>query len=274
MEKYLIALDLDGTLLADWQTISEPTKEYLKSLTALGHKLVIATGRPFRSSKRFYKELELDTPLLNYNAGLITNPSDPTFETFSVTMNRELIIDLFNNNSHLIKNAFGEVLDDIYLRYDTEDIRPLLHYFEGGKLTIGNFEDILHDDPNGFLIVCHNGQADELEEYIKTHYDGQLLARNWGEFYNFVIELYTPQTDKGIGLKYVAEHLGFDREHVIAFGDAHNDIDMLKYAGLGVAMINAQDRLKIHADDITEYSNTEDGLVHYLTKFFANKSNQ
>lgn len=274
MEKYLIALDLDGTLLSDWQTISEPTKQYLKSLSKQGHKIVIATGRPFRSSERFYDELELDTPLINYNGGLITNKHDSSFEPFNVSMDRNLIIDLYNNNKDIIKNAFGEVLDDIYLRFDTEEIRPLLHYFDGVKLTVGDFQDVLQDDPNGFLIVCHEGLANQLEDYITNHYDGKLLARNWGEFYNFVIELYTPQTDKGIGLQYVAEHLGFDRDHIIAFGDAHNDIDMLKYAGLGVAMKNAQDRLKVHADDVTQYTNTEDGLVHYLTQFFQNKSNQ
>lgn len=274
MEKYLIALDLDGTLLSDWQTISESTKAYLKSLTKQGHKIVIATGRPFRSSEMFYNELELDTPIINYNGGLVTNKLDSTFEPFNISMNREYIYDIYNQNKHLIKNAFGEVLDDIFLRYDTEEIRPLLHYFNGAKLTVGEFEDILLEDPNGFLIVCHEGLAEQLEEFIATHYDGKILARNWGHFYNFVIELYTPQTNKGIGLQYVAEHLGFNREQIIAFGDAHNDIEMLQYAGLGVAMSNAQDRLKVHADDITEYSNTEDGLVHYLTNFFKNKSNQ
>jgi Cof subfamily protein (haloacid dehalogenase superfamily) len=274
MDKYLIALDLDGTLLSDWQTISLKTKEYLKELTKEGHTIVIATGRPFRSSERFYDELELKTPLINYNGGLITNKHDPSFETKSITMNKEYVIDIYNRNKDIIKNAFGEVLDDIYLRFDTEEIRPLLHYFEGNTLKVGDFKDILHENPNGFLIVCHDGLAPQLEAFIKAHYEGKILARNWGSFYNFVIELYTPQTDKGEGLKYVAEHLGFDQDHIIAFGDAHNDIGMLQYAGRGVAMCNAQDRLKEHADDVTEYSNTEDGLVHYLKQFFNDKSNQ
>lgn len=271
MEKYLIALDLDGTLLSDWQTISETTREYLKSLSRAGHKIVIATGRPFRSSEKFYDELELDTPIINYNGGLVTNKHDASFEVLNVTIPKEHVIRIFEDNKHLIKNAFGEVLDDIFLLHDTEEIRPLLHYFNGARLFVGDLKDILKDNPNGFLIVCHDGMADALEEHIANRYPDQVLARNWGHHYHFVIELYTPETNKGIGLKHVAEHLGFDRDHVIAFGDAHNDIDMLQYAGLGVAMKNAQDRLKVHADDITEYTNEEDGLVHYLTKFFASK---
>ena len=66
MEKYLIVLDLDGTLLYDWKTLKEDTKDYMLELSKEGHKLVIATGRPFRSSERYYKMLELDTPIINY----------------------------------------------------------------------------------------------------------------------------------------------------------------------------------------------------------------
>lgn len=274
MKRYLIALDLDGTLLADWQTITPLTKTYLTKLSEEGHTIVIATGRPFRSSERFYDELGLTTPIINYNGGLITNKHDPSFAPYNVSIPKDHVIDIYEKNKDIIKNAFGEVLDDIFLLEDTEEIRPLLHYFNGAKLTVGPFQDILKDDPNGFLIVCHEGLAPQLEQYIADTFEGQVLARNWGEFYNYVVELYTPKTSKGLGLQYVAEHLGFTRDQVIAFGDAHNDIEMLQYAGLGVAMSNAQDVLKEHADDVTTYRHTEDGLVHYLTNFFQNKDNR
>ena len=270
MKKYLIALDLDGTLLSDWQTISETTKNYLNKLRKEGHQVVIATGRPFRSSEKFYDELDLDTPIINYNGGLVTNKCNPDFKPYSLTINREYVIDIYNENKNVISNAFGEVGDDIYLRYDTEEIRPLLHYFNGAKLEVGDFKDILTEDTNGFLVVANKGQAQIIEDYVAHHYEGKVLARNWGQHYNYVIELYTPETTKGAGLKYVADHLGFNKEDIIAFGDAHNDIEMLQYAGTGVAMINAQEVLKEHADHITEYSNLEDGIVHFLEKFFDN----
>ena len=268
-KKYLIALDLDGTLLSDWQSISETTKEYLVELSNQGHKVVIATGRPFRSSEKFYDELQLDTPIINYNGGLVTNKHNSAFKPYSITIPREHVLDIFDTNKHVIENAFGEVRDDIFLYEDTEKIRPLLHYFNGAGLTVGDFDDILHEDTNGFLIVAHEGQAQVIEDYVATQYKDKVLARNWGHHYNFVIELYTPQTTKGAGLKYVADHLGFDRKDIIAFGDAHNDIELLQYAGMGVAMKNAQDVLKEHADFITKYDNTEDGIVEFLKEFFA-----
>ncbi|AIO17968.1 Sugar phosphatase YidA [Candidatus Izimaplasma bacterium HR1] len=274
MKKYLIALDLDGTLLSDWQTISQKTKDYLQELDKLGHTIVIATGRPFRSSEKFYDELGLTTPIINYNGGLVTNKHNPDFESYSLSIPKEYVIDIFKSNKHVIENAFGEVEDNIYLYEDSEKIRPLLHYFNGATLSVGNFEEILQDDPNGFLIVAHEGRADIIEEYVKDRYENKVLARNWGHHYNFVIELHTPETTKGAGLHYVAEHLGFKKEDIIAFGDAHNDIELLQYAGVGVAMQNAQDVLKEHADYITEYPNTEDGIVKFLKKYFIQTKTQ
>lgn len=271
MNKYLIAIDLDGTLLVDPETMSPVTKEYLKTLKKDGHKIVIATGRPFRSAERFYNELELDTPIINYNGGLVTSRKDKNFKPYSLTLKKEDVYDIFNNNAHLIENAFTEVEDDIFLWKDTKKIRPLLHYFNGATLSVGNFEDILKKDPNGFLVVCHEGMADEFEAYIKERFNGDILSRNWGHHYNYVVEIFTPETNKGEALRYVSDYLGFKQKDIIAFGDAHNDIEMLAYANHGVAMKNAQDRLKVTTEFVTEYSNQEDGLVHYLTKFLSQK---
>ncbi len=268
MKKYLIALDLDGTLLADWETISDTTITYLKNLKQEGHQIVIATGRPFRSTEKFYDLLELDTPLINYNGGLVTSKHDPSFESYSITVDRSKVIDIFNKNKEFIHNAFGEVGDDIYLLEDTEEIRPLLHYFNGARLFVGDFMETLKHDTNGFIIIANKGDGQYIEQFIRDNYDGDVLCRNWGSHYRFIIELFTPATNKGNGLKYVADYLGFEPENIIAFGDAHNDIEMLQYAGLGIAMQNAQDSLKEVADVVIPHSNTEDGIVQYLTEFF------
>ncbi len=266
MKKYLIALDLDGTLLIDWQTMCPKTVAYLKELKKDGHELVIATGRPFRSSEKFHKELGLTTPIINYNGGLVTSKKDPSFKPYSLTVPREYIIDIFNANKDHIHNAFGEVIDDIYLYEDTEEVRPLLHYFNGARLFVGSFEEILNHDTNGFIIIANKDEGHFIEEYVAKNYKDRVLCRNWGSHYNYILELYTPQTNKGAGLKYVADYLGYNREDIIAIGDAHNDIDMLKYAGRGIAMINGHDSLKAVADEVTEYSNLEQGIVKHLKK--------
>lgn len=267
MKQYLIALDLDGTLLKDWESMSEKTVKYLKEINKLGHDIVIATGRPHRSAEMFYDELELTTPIINYNGGLVTCKHDKKFVPYSLNLDRKDVISIFHDNEDIIENAFTEVKDDIYLLHDTEKIRPLIHYFNGATLTVGRFEDILDKDPNGFLVVCHKGKTDQFEQYIKDRYDGKILARNWGSEYDYIVELYTPETNKAKGLEYVAQYLGYKQEDIIAFGDAHNDIEMLEYAHHGVAMANAQERLKVTVEHVTKYRNDEDGIVHYLKDF-------
>ncbi|MBN2605646.1 MAG: HAD family hydrolase, partial [Bacilli bacterium] len=261
MEKYLIAIDLDGTLLYDWETISEETKSYLKQLPSLGHKIVLATGRPLRSTQPFHRELELDTPIINYNGGLVKSHHDKNFPNYSLTIDRNILIDIFESNKQYIQNAFGEIGDDIYLWKDTEEIQPLLHNFNGSRLFVGEFKHILEADTNGFLVLAKEGKSEYIEEFIKNKYGDKVLSRNWGSEYNFIIELFTPETTKGNGLKYVADYLGFPRHRIIAFGDAHNDIELLEYAGTGIAMANAHESLKAVADVILEYTNKEDGIV-------------
>ena len=266
MKKHLIAIDLDGTLLKDWETVSNETIEYLKEVQNMGHKIVLATGRPFRSSEEFYDKLGLNTPLINYNGGLVTSKHDKNFQGYSLTVDYEAILDIFHNTKHVIENAFGEIFDDIYLWKDNKEIQPLLHNFNGARLFVGDFEEILPEPTNGFIIIAKKGQGHIIEEYVETHYKNKVLSRNWGNHYNFIIELFTPETNKGNALEYVSKYLGYEREDIIAFGDAHNDIEMLQYAGRGVAMKNGHESLIAVADEITEFSNTEDGLIKHLKK--------
>lgn len=267
MKKYLFVIDLDGTLLEDWENVTDETVEYLNHIQTLGHDIVLATGRPFRSSEEFYDKLNLKTPLINYNGGLVTAKHDPDFEGYSLTVDLESVLDIFEQNKEHIHNAFGEVIDDIYLLEDTEEIQPLLHNFNGARLFVGDFKDILVKPTNGFIIISKKGHGHHIEDFVETHYKDKVLHRNWGNEYEYIIELFTPETSKGNAIEYVSKYLGYEREDIIAFGDAHNDIEMLQYAGLGVAMKNAQDRLKPFADTVTEFTNKENGVIKFIEKF-------
>ncbi|PAT02437.1 hypothetical protein CI105_00260 [Candidatus Izimaplasma bacterium ZiA1] len=268
MKKYLIALDLDGTSLSDWQTMNKEIKEIVTVLKNDGHKIVIATGRPFRSSEQFYDYLELDTPMINYNGGLVTNKHDDNFEKYSINLNLDHVLQLFEDNKEFIHNAFGEIQDDIFLLRDEEEIRPLLHYFNGAKLFIGDFKDILKTDPNGFMIVAKKGYEDVIEKYVKEVMGQHILSRNWGAEYSNIIEIFTPQTNKGTALDYVAKNLGFTSEDIIAIGDGHNDIEMIEYAKLGVAMKDSHPELIEKADMVLDYTSKENGVEKFLRTFF------
>jgi len=269
MDKYLIAIDLDGTLLYDFDSLDDSICRYMQKIQSFGHKIVIATGRPFRSSRFVYDRFQLDTPIINYNGGLITNPKDRLFPIVNYTVKKEYIIDIFENNAHLIRNAFSEVKDNIYLYRQETAIEPLLHITEDSEIHLGHLKDTLTEDPNGFIIIGKQGSGKAIEAYVNARYNGIVLARVWdlkGE-YDSIVEIFTPEFNKGKALEYVGKFLGFPQERIIAIGDGHNDLEMLSYASLGVAVKGSHPDLLKVADRVLDFNSKENAVVRFLTDF-------
>lgn len=264
MQKKLIALDLDGTLLYDWNTLRDETRDYLMNVQAAGHTVVIATGRPFRSSDHFYDALQLQTPLINFNGGIITSKHDPKFPDQHIWLDKEAVLNIFKANESLITNAFCEIQDNVYLLADDKDLYPFLHLNEFSTLTVGPFEETLPGPTNGFIALANKGNGDKIEAYIDAYYRDIILSRNWGNDETDVIEIFTPKTNKGEALKGVSSYLGFKQSDTIAFGDGHNDIEMLKWAGLGIAMSNGHPAAKAAADIVSPKTNQENAIEYHL----------
>lgn len=268
-KKYLIAMDLDGTLLPDYGTINEKLIKIIDLLQKKGHRFVIETGRPFRSSIFVYNAFKLDTPLVNYNGCYITHPLDKNYKCLNEPMKREELLDVYNTCFDLIDNIFCEVDDNIFLLKEEEKIVPLLHYNELATLTIGDLNDILKHDVNGCLLTANKENAQAIQNYVLDKYSGKMGARiwSWGGYEN-IVEIYPCKENKGSALKKVAKQLGFQKENIIAIGDSHNDLEMLDEAGVGVAMKNAQECLKSVADIITNKDVKEVGVYYFLCDFF------
>ncbi len=272
MNKYLIALDLDGTILYDFDSLSETLCEFMKRVQDMGHKIVIATGRPYRSSKFVYEHFNLNTPIINYNGGLITHPRDKSFKEVNYTIDKKYIIDIFENNLIHIRNAFSEVYDSIYLYKEEKAIEPLLHTNGATDIVVGNLKDTLKDNPNGFIIICKQGHGEIVKKYIDNKYKGLVCCRIWnlkGEF-DSILEIYTPESNKGLALEHVANHLGFNRDQIIAIGDGHNDIEMIEYAKIGVCVKNAHPKLLEVADIVLDYTSSENAVYRFLSSFLTN----
>ncbi len=272
MEKYLIALDLDGTILYDFDSLSQTLCEFMQKIQDLGHKIVIATGRPLRSSKFVYERFNLNTPIINYNGGLITHPLKNNFPEVNYTVAREAIIDIFEDNLQHIRNAFSEVYDAIYVYREEKEIEPLLHLYGATEVIYGNLRDTLKTNPNGFIIIGKRGRGQIIKDYVDQKYQGKILCRIWnlqGE-YDSILEIYTPESNKGQALEYVANYLGFDRDHVVAIGDGHNDIEMIQYAKLGVCVRNAHPDLIKVADIVLDYTSSDNAVYRFLSNFLTN----
>lgn len=266
---YYIIIDLDGTLLWDFNSIDKETFDYLKYLKSLGHKISIATGRPLRSSKFVYDELDLDTLLINYNGALISNPS-----------NNQIYIDLkIDKNSlfniydfikpHLI-NLFCEVYDTIYLLNKTDEIIPFLH-LEGSTLFHGNIKEILNINPHSGIFFVEEKYVDTLINYVNTNFSDTLHAKYWGPGKYHVVEVYNKNVDKSNVLEIILNHYQIPLDHIIAFGDAYNDLGLLSKVGISVGMKNGSNEVLSKVKYITD-SNTNQGVLKFLKNFFDNKN--
>ena len=111
---YLLAIDLDGTLIKNFDEYDKVSFNYLKYLSKT-NKIVLATGRPWRSTRYYYEMLELDTPVINYNGALVQNPNDPNFKKTMITIPRNVVIDLIKDLEDVLINVFCEIEDEIFL---------------------------------------------------------------------------------------------------------------------------------------------------------------
>lgn len=266
-DRYLIVIDLDGTLLLSFKEWDQESIDYLKKLNNDGHLIMIATGRPFRSSYFVYNELGLSTPIINYNGALVRHPSDINYPTTDLRVNKNSIFKILDFIGDKLINVFCEIYDDIYVYKYDDDIHPYLHV-DGGSLHVGRLQDILPDNPNGCILFVKEEMVKELACFVDENFQGELCSRYWGENDRFhIVEVYNAKVNKGNGLKETAKYYNIQKGHVIAIGDGHNDIEMFNEADIGVAMQNSHPALLPQATYITK-SNKEHGVALFLKQFF------
>lgn len=264
---YLIALDLDGTLLKDDKTISAYNKEIIKKAKEAGHIVCIATGRPFRSSSVYYEELDLSTPIVNFNGAYVHHPKDNKWGTYHTTLDLEVVKEIITvSEKHNLHNVLAEIIDDVYFHYHDE---KLLDVFSMGNpnTTIGDLRQNLSEDVTSILIHADEEDVEKIRTYLSDVHAEVVDHRRWAAPWH-VIEIIRAGMNKAIGLQKIASHYNIPQDCIIAFGDEDNDLEMLQYAGHGVAMGNATDEVKNVANKKTK-TNEEDGIAYYLKEVLS-----
>jgi Cof subfamily protein (haloacid dehalogenase superfamily) len=261
-EPYLIVLDLDGTLLNNEKQISSHTKHILHKCRELGHEVMIATGRPFRASESYYQELKLTTPIVNFNGAHVHYPNHPEWEIKHSPIPRPAALAVLETCQLFhIKNVMVEVLDTIFVEKMDHDLLNTFN-LDISEITVGPITQNLKTDPTSVLIRTEPQDLDNLMEALDSNYAETIEQRSWG-YPSDIIEIIQRGVSKATGLARVADYLGIPKERIIAFGDESNDIEMLQFAGMGVAMGNAKPEIKGHAHFVTS-SNEEEGISTFL----------
>ena len=264
MIKGLIVTDLDGTLLDTRGAYSEETRDYLRHLSSCGYLVVLASGRPYRSMRHLYDDLQCTGPLIAYNGGLVFHPKDPSFPRYEKRFNRQDVIHIREQSLDCVDVYMAESETNLYVQGDGSGLFP---YFpdKGIHLVEGDIVNILKEDP--FTALFHEIEKEEgrLERICREH--PNVLYRSWSN--SNYSELALPNVHKGSALAYIMKTYGIHKEDVIAFGDASNDAEMLSEAGRPFAMKNARATWLKDLYPITKNAVEEDGVIVELKRLLT-----
>lgn len=266
MRAKALVLDIDGTLTNSRKEISPATKDAIFAALEKGHKCVLASGRPAFGMRRYERELELKRHggyLLSHNGARVVACgtgeviyADPLPLAVVPGLYEFAAKNRCGLATHLEDTVISAFAPDKYVSWEAHiNGMPVRH--------VEDFPAFVNFDIYKCFMTAESERAAELEEKLRALY-GDILAIYRSEPY--FIEIVPRGVDKGDSLCRLMEHIGIAREDVICCGDGFNDISMMRYAGVGVAMGNAQQAVKDTADYVTA-SNDEDGLVQVIGRF-------
>ncbi len=269
----IIFFDLDGTLLNDNKRISNYTFQTLLTVKSRKIELVLNSGRSLSSMKGLANKYLVD--LVRYfisNNGRVIYDRKLDEIYYVDPIEKEKLIQL---QDHLTDDLaiFYASTDGVYIKKTTDEFGQRcideFNYEEYRHLpfsvnTVENIDEIIHNKPI-VRIYVHAPSKDSLIALADTLPDLFGSKRIHNHLGSLCMYAGTPNS-KAEGMKKMCDMLGFTLNRTIVFGDADNDIDMVKEAGKGFALHNGLEELKQFASDITEFSSNDDGVAIELQK--------
>lgn len=264
MKYKLLVLDLDGTLTNSKKEISPFTKATLLEAQQNGLHLALASGRPTYGIMPLADELEMARFggfILSFNGGkiidvmtnkiLFEQALPPDVVPILYQRSKDAGIDLLSYNG---KDIISENPENKYVQYESFLTKMPIKQ-------VNDFVQELQQPADKCLAVGEPELLVPLEEKLRQELGTRINVYRSEPFY---LELVPKGIDKANSLKVLRSRTKTRREETIAIGDGFNDISMIQYAGLGVAMANAQPPVKAQADLVLPYTNDEDGVARFV----------
>ena len=258
----LIAIDIDDTLLNDKNEVTDATKKALSDAAERGVIVTLATGRMFSSARQIAEQIHLDVPIITYQGSLIKTLIDGNVlyeRTVPQQMSRFLFEYAAQNGLHL--QAYYN--DELYAKEENDRLKDYARNSNVPYRIEPDFEKLASLPMTKLIMIDEPEKLDRIAHELEPQVGHQVhITKSKPNFLEFLHHEGT----KGHALAFLANYFQCDLSETIAVGDSWNDRDMLKTAGLAVAMANAVEPLKELADYVT-FSNNEEGVKHVIEKF-------
>lgn len=271
MSYKLICIDIDGTLLTDDKKLSERNINAIKDASNKGVHVAISTGRIFPSANYYANLIGIKSPIIASNGAYIKDTNEDKV-IYKKNMEFEKTIKIINilkeyklrphfNTHNKILTEDLEFSKEVYSKMNEllsdknkVDIE-LVDTWESALKTYEN--EIL----KGIIVDEDISKIREVKQIVSKEEGIEVVSSDIKNF-----EVMSKGISKGNAVKILSEILGIKKENVMCIGDSENDLSMIKFAGLGVAMGNAIKYIKESADYITDINN-EDGVAKVIEKF-------
>ena len=265
----LLVVDIDGTIAGKSNEIREPVKQAILAAHSRGIKVAVATGRMYRSALRFHRDIGSTLPLICYQGAWIQDPATQKMlrhQPLSKQRALELLEHFEEPHLRSLLSINFYINDQLYVPEITAATRLYAERSGIEPIAITDFRRDIPGEPTKVLALCKNsGVLDGLLSSMRDRdTPAELyLTRSVATFF----EATHPLANKGAAVQYIAEDLlGLRPENVMAIGDNFNDVEMISYAGVGVAMGNAPDAVKAGANWVAP-DVEEDGVAAAIEEF-------
>jgi len=265
MKYRLIAADMDGTLLTDDKRITDRTADAVRRAGEAGVFFCLSTGRPLGGVRRYIEQLGLTTPAITYNGAVIVDPVTGAFiyeqglepeaakEIWQLGMEFDTTIIVWSKERLLVNR-----IDDRVEKYKLiSGVEPVI---------IDGVDCLAADGITKMLWYDEIDRINGLQDILPSRLT---CPANFATSNPRFLEFFDHRVSKAAAMERLGEYLGVSREEMIAIGDGWNDLPMLRYAGLGVAMANAPDEIRAQCGHVTA-SNEEDGVALAIEKLILN----
>ena len=254
----LLAIDLDGTLLAPrpQKIITSRARRAIQQATEAGIRVVIATGQSLVVLQHICGDLPITGPQIIENGAVIADIKTGQLYHEQL-LPPAFVLPVLETLQQAGFHRAYHTLSRVYADIDSPRVRQ---WYDPPVPPVIEIESVASLYPEPCIKLVGIGPEDMLRakrQELMDRFDGQLYITQSAFD---LLEFLHPAVSKVNGLKTIAQDLGIKPEEVVAIGDGHNDIGMLQFAGLGVAMGNAHEEVKREADYVTR-SNAEDGVA-------------